>query len=117
MRNNAKAIPCAIRNGGSVWVGAAALSAGTFKNACAINTNTLSYAQNLILRVRDNGRGIPPDIAASGKEGHFGLVGMRERAQRLRARLTFSSPQGSGTLVELVVPEKIAFRSSLSSLR
>jgi signal transduction histidine kinase len=72
----------------------------------------LSYVQNLILRVRDNGRGVPPDVAANGKEEHFGPVGMRERA----ARLTFSSPQGSGTLIELVVPEKIAFREGRSSV-
>jgi ligand-binding sensor domain-containing protein/signal transduction histidine kinase len=76
----------------------------------------LSYVQNLVLRVRDNGKGIPRDIAANGKAGHFGLLGMRERAAKLRARLTFSSPQGSGTLVELVVPEKIAFRQGRSSV-
>jgi ligand-binding sensor domain-containing protein/signal transduction histidine kinase len=78
-------------------------------------TVELSYMQNLILRVRDNGIGIPPDIVANGKEGHFGLVGMRERAAKLRAKLTFSSPGGSGALVELVVPEKIAFRQRRSS--
>jgi signal transduction histidine kinase len=54
--------------------------------------------------------GIPAEMVAKGKEGHFGLLGMRERAARLRAKLTFSSPGGSGTLVELIVPEKIAFR-------
>jgi ligand-binding sensor domain-containing protein len=91
------------------------------RNACAHSDATrvaveLSYVQNLILRVLDNGRGISPDVLAEGKEGHFGLVGMRERAERLRARLTFSSPQGSGTLVELIVPEKIAFRDGRSSV-
>ena len=91
------------------------------RNACAHSDATrvaveLSYVQNLILRVLDNGRGISSDLLADGKEGHFGLVGMRERAERLRARLTFSSPQGSGTLVELIVPEKIAFREGRSSV-
>jgi signal transduction histidine kinase len=76
----------------------------------------LSYVQNLVLRVRDNGKGIPRDIAANGKAGHFGLLGMRERAAKLRAKLTLSSPQGAGTLVELVVPEKIAFRQGRSSV-
>jgi signal transduction histidine kinase len=90
------------------------------KNACTHAEASslaveLSYVQNLVLRVRDNGKGIPPEVALNGKEGHFGLVG-RERAARLRARLTFSSPQGLGTLVELVVPEKIAFRQGRSSI-
>ncbi|HTB15492.1 MAG TPA: two-component regulator propeller domain-containing protein [Bryobacteraceae bacterium] len=85
------------------------------RNACTHSdasrlTVELSYVQNLILRVRDNGMGIPAEMVAKGKEGHFGLLGMRERAARLRAKLTFSSPGGSGTLVELIVPEKIAFR-------
>jgi signal transduction histidine kinase len=78
----------------------------------------LSYAQNLILRVRDNGKGIAPEIVANGKAGHFGLIGMRERAAKLRAKLTLSSPRGSGTLVELVVPQRIAFpRSKPERLR
>jgi ligand-binding sensor domain-containing protein/signal transduction histidine kinase len=93
------------------------------RNACVHSEGShvmveLSYAQNLILRVRDNGKGIAPEIVANGKAGHFGLIGMRERAAKLRAKLTLSSPHGSGTLVELVVPQRIAFpRSKPERLR
>jgi signal transduction histidine kinase len=84
------------------------------RNACTHSegshvTVQLSYTRGLVLRVRDNGKGIAAEIAINGKAGHFGLIGMRERAARLRAKLTLSSPRGSGTLVELVVPERIAF--------
>lgn len=84
------------------------------RNACIHSEGShlavdLSYIQDLILRVRDNGRGISTEVAAHGKEGHFGLVGVRERAARLRAKLTFSSPRGLGTLVELIVPHRVAF--------
>jgi signal transduction histidine kinase len=84
------------------------------RNACAHSEASVlqvevSYVEDLKLRVRDNGKGLDPDIAARGKSGHFGLIGMYERASRVRGRLTISSP-GLGTEVELVVPRQIAFR-------
>ena len=48
----------------------------------------LDYASSgLRLLVRDNGRGMEPQIVRSGSEGHWGLLGMRERAERIGARL------------------------------
>lgn len=70
----------------------------------------LSYTRDLILRVRDNGKGIDPELAAHGKEGHFGLEGMKERAARIAGRLTVFSTGKSGTEVDLIVPGNIAFR-------
>jgi len=69
----------------------------------------LSYLRDLILRVRDNGRGIDPDVLAKGKEGHYGIKGIRERADRVGARLNLHS-SGAGTEVELIVPGNLAFR-------
>ena len=66
----------------------------------------VEYAQNLVLRVRDNGVGMAPAVIEQGKPGHFGLQGMRERAGRIDARLS----EASGTTVSLVVPGGIAFR-------
>src|SRR5207245_1908679 len=48
----------------------------------------LRYANNLALRVSDNGTGIDPAIADRGKDEHFGLQGMRERAARVGGKLT-----------------------------
>jgi len=45
-----------------------------------------------------------------GKEGHFGLQGMRERAARIGAKLTIASTPGGGTEVSLVVPGRAIFR-------
>ncbi len=64
----------------------------------------LSYVDNLVLRVRDNSKGIDPDVAAQGKGGHFGVIGIYERASRIRGKLTLSSSPGIGTELELVVP-------------
>ena len=77
---------------------------------------SLIYAQNLELRVRDDGRGIDPDIAAHEKREHFGLTGMQESAARINAKLTVHSGVNAGTEVELVVPGQVIFRDQ-GSLR
>ena len=87
------------------------------RNACAHSgadrvVVELSYVENLVLRIRDNGKGIDPDVAAKGRGGHFGLVGMYERAARIKGKLTISSSFGAGTVVELVVPRSIVFQSA-----
>ena len=55
------------------------------------------------LRVQDNGRGFATDRPVSMQEGHFGLIGMRERIEKLGGRLSINSQQGRGTEVEAVV--------------
>ena len=67
---------------------------------------------HLRLRVRDDGRGIDPSILESGgRADHWGLQGMRERANRIGAQLELWSRPGSGTEVALVVPGATAYRS------
>jgi signal transduction histidine kinase len=88
----------------------------SIQNACAHSEGTrvtveLSYLGDLVLRVSDDGHGIEEQVAAKGKSGHFGLVGMYERAARVRGKLTISSSPGAGTKVELVVPGEIVFQS------
>jgi signal transduction histidine kinase len=70
----------------------------------------LRYAQDLALRVRDNGIGIDPSTAARGKDGHFGLPGMRERTARIGGKLTLISSTNSGTEIKLVIPGGIIFQ-------
>jgi signal transduction histidine kinase len=67
----------------------------------------LSYEQDLALRISDNGRGIDPTAI---KDGHFGLVGMQERAERIGGKLTLVSSPASGTEITLVVPGRLIFR-------
>jgi signal transduction histidine kinase len=73
----------------------------------------LRYAHDLTLRVSDNGTGIDPVIENRGKDGHFGLQGMRERAARIGGRLTLRSSSNSGTEIKLVVPGGIIFRKTM----
>jgi signal transduction histidine kinase/ligand-binding sensor domain-containing protein len=61
-------------------------------------------ARKLYLRIKDNGRGFETPDVFSSRGGHFGLIGMRERAERLGGELRLSSQPGEGTEVEVTVP-------------
>ena len=61
--------------------------------------------------VRDDGCGIDPHVLDSGRQGHWGLPGMRERSEGIGASLRLLSRIGGGTEVELTVPSAIAFES------
>jgi signal transduction histidine kinase/ligand-binding sensor domain-containing protein len=69
----------------------------------------LTYAHDLTLHVGDNGVGIDPDYAIAGREGHHGLQGMRERAARIKGRLTILSSTESGTNISVIVPGSVSF--------
>ncbi len=56
------------------------------------------------LTVDDDGSGFEPDGVFSALDGHFGLLGMRERAQRLGGELRLASEPGRGTHVEVSAP-------------
>jgi signal transduction histidine kinase len=70
----------------------------------------ITYAERLLrLRIRDDGRGIDPKLLDGGRDGHWGLSGMRERAEQIGARLDIWSELGAGTEVDLSVPGSIAY--------
>jgi signal transduction histidine kinase len=76
----------------------------------------LEYAaKQFRMLVRDNGRGIDPQVQSSGREGHWGLEGMRERAERIGAKLKVWSRVATGTEVELTIPNRVAFEPALST--
>jgi signal transduction histidine kinase/ligand-binding sensor domain-containing protein len=61
--------------------------------------------------VRDDGCGIDPQVLDAGRQGHWGLPGMRERSEGIGASLRLLSRIGAGTEVELTVPSAIAFEN------
>jgi signal transduction histidine kinase len=66
--------------------------------------------QQFRMRVRDDGKGIGQAILSGhGREGHFGLPGMRERAKLIGGSLTVWSELDAGTEVELRIPANTAF--------
>ena len=87
------------------------------RNACVHSHGTnievsVEYGHDFIWRIQDNGIGIDAATLTSGKAGHFGLPGMRERAERMRASFTLTSETQSGTTAVLVVPGRIAYQTA-----
>jgi PAS domain S-box-containing protein len=72
------------------------------------------YDERLLrLRIRDDGKGIAPKVLEEGgRAGHWGLIGIRERAKRMGAQLDFWSEPGAGTEVQLTVPASVAYETS-----
>jgi ligand-binding sensor domain-containing protein/signal transduction histidine kinase len=78
----------------------------------------LEYAaSHLRVLIRDNGRGIDSHVLLSGRDGHWGLSGMKERTERIGGKLRVLSREVAGTEVELCVPSQIAFASPTSDDR
>jgi len=65
--------------------------------------------RELSVRVRDDGKGMDRAVVRGGREGHFGLHGMRERAKLVGGKLTFWTRIDAGTAVDLSVPAARAY--------
>jgi signal transduction histidine kinase len=83
-----------------------------FRHSGADNLEVeLEYAADqMTVLVRDNGCGIDPQVLRTGRDGHWGLSGMRERAERIGAKFRVMSAASAGTEVELCIPGRIAFK-------
>ena len=77
----------------------------------------LEYShKHLRVLVRDDGRGIDDSrVLRFGRQGHWGLPGMYERAERIGGRLSIWSSASAGTEVELSVPGLVAYESKSSN--
>jgi signal transduction histidine kinase len=85
----------------------AMLNAVRRAQATSIEAEVEYLPHRLRLAVRDNGCGIDPQIVRSGRACHWGLVGMRERAGGIGAKLRIWSRPGAGPEVEISLPGRI----------
>jgi len=86
-----------------------------FRHAAAQNVEVeIRYDEKYFrLRIRDDGKGIPSDVlSGDGREGHYGLPGMRERAKLIGGKLTIWTEVDGGTEIELNIPGARAFVKS-----
>ena len=86
-----------------------------FRHAAAQNIEVeIRYdAKYFRLRVRDDGKGIPSDVlSGDGRQGHYGLPGMRERAKLVGGKLTIWTELDGGTEIELNIPGAKAYVKS-----
>jgi signal transduction histidine kinase len=86
-----------------------------FRHAAAKNVEVeFRYDEKYFrLRVRDDGKGMDPEVlSGDGREGHYGLHGMRERAKLVGGKLTIWTELDSGTEIELMIPGARAYVKS-----
>ncbi|RRA48822.1 sensor histidine kinase [Acidipila sp. EB88] len=87
----------------------AVLNAYRHAQASLIEVELVYKSAGLHLFVRDDGIGIAEAIVQSGKEKHWGLTGMRERAAKTGAQLRIWTRPAEGTEIELIVPGHMAY--------
>jgi len=85
--------------------------ANAFQHANAANIEAeVTYDRSMVrLTIRDDGRGLDQETINRGRAGHWGLSGMRERAQTIGAQLSIWSNAGAGTEIDLTIPSRIAY--------
>jgi len=93
----------------------AVINAFRHAHATRINIDVHYSSRYLRIFVRDNGCGIDADLLRTGREGHWGLAGMRERADKVGAKLEVLSAANAGTEIQLSVPGAVAFQQNSAS--
>jgi signal transduction histidine kinase len=100
-----------------------AVQAELYRIASEALTNTILHAKapsaeviitygssELSMKCCDTGVGLPPSVLASGqRDGHWGLIGIRERAEGIAGKLQIWSSSGGGTEIEVRVPARRAY--------
>src|SRR5258708_3733296 len=71
-----------------------------------VNLEIAFGKNNCSVRILDDGTGFEPGDLASLPLGHYGLVGMQERVQRIGGKLILTSRSGAGTEIEFQVPRR-----------
>jgi len=85
------------------------LNALSHSEASLLQIVVIYGKKELVITVQDNGKGMPPEVARFGTQGHWGIVGMHERARMMRARLSIHSVPSQGTTVALRAAAKRAY--------
>jgi signal transduction histidine kinase len=66
--------------------------------------------RRLTIRIRDDGAGIPDGVLRDGeREGHFGLIGMRERAERIGGAFKIANRADGGAEVTVTLAARLAY--------
>lgn len=87
-------------------------------HASVVDIAILFHLDALEVRFADDGQGLPEDVLArGGRDGHFGLVTMRERAARIGGKVTIRSAAGEGTIVAVQLAAGLAYLGAFQGKR
>lgn len=64
-------------------------------------------AQQVVLQIHDDGKGFRPENCTGPKDGHFGLLGIRERTERMGGRVSITSAPNAGTSIRVEIPTQL----------
>ncbi len=70
-------------------------------SASQASVNLYQSHQSILVEIQDNGTGFDPDKV---KSGHFGLLGLRERARLAGGSMTIESNHNQGTIIKMNLP-------------
>jgi len=88
--------------------GEAVTNAIKHAQATRIEIKTLLEDKHLTMMISDDGKGFNADRESKGRSGHFGCMGMRERARKVNATITWKSDtQGTSVIVTLSPGEEV----------
>jgi signal transduction histidine kinase/ligand-binding sensor domain-containing protein len=93
----------------------AVLNAFRHARATKIEVEVDYASRHLRILVRDNGCGMESGLLRVGREGHWGLTGMRERAEKIGATLQVLSRPNAGTEIHLSIPGSLAFQDAATN--
>jgi signal transduction histidine kinase len=77
-------------------------------SASGIHIELEFHEDQVVLQIKDDGRGFNPQIAPGPRQSHFGLLGISERAKRIGGRFILETAPGQGTIVRVEIPSGLA---------
>ncbi len=80
-------------------------------DASTVEIEVLHEHREVVMRIRDDGRGFDASATEQSPAGHYGLQNIVQRARRLGGMLDIDSQSGQGTTVTLHMPLKLDFTS------
>lgn len=88
-------------------IGQEAITNAVKHSGATLTTINLEFdSSKVILQITDNGKGFVPETCVGPKDGHFGLLGIHERTERLGGKLLITSAPENGTTIHVEIPVK-----------
>ena len=72
--------------------------------ARVVNLNLHFAPKKVVLQIKDDGKGFTPETCVGPKDGHFGLLGIRERVERMGGQVEITSVLNTGTTIHVEIP-------------